>query len=495
MGAWYWIFVTFALLAILLGVLGAMGWIWFTSFENTIQTGVSVDGVALGGLTLPEAVAKLDQTWNHRQIILSDETSQWKTSPAFVGLWMDPAATLQQEQVFPAKEISWAAIEERWNPGPHEIHPVVNFDRGVAKSQLTHWGAQLNRPAVDAELRLENGKAVTVPATAGSSLDVDRTLNEIAADPLAAFSSGEVKIYFHPVAPEVADVSAAAGQLSSLLNLPLGGIIYDPIKDEKIPWQIPKDQVAAYVILTHSDQGYLAVFDREKLATYLAELSGTVDLGPERAIDPVADPLKMADEMLAGQAPVLVAHYLPTEYTVQTPETLMQVGWRVGMQLWRLEKANPGVNPNALRPGDKLVIPAKTDLLPLPVVVNKRVLISITRQRMWVYEDGQQIQEFIISTGIANSPTQPGVYQIQTHDPNAYAANWDLYMPHWMGIYEAWPDFMNGIHGLPMLSSGVRLWANVLGKPASYGCIILNLKDAAWLYNWAENGVVVEIQA
>jgi len=37
------------------------------------------------------------------------------------------------------------------------------------------------------------------------------------------------------------------------------------------------------------------------------------------------------------------------------------------------------------------------------------------------------------------------------------------------------------------------LWANVLGQPASYGCIIMDLASGEALYNWAENGVVVEI--
>jgi lipoprotein-anchoring transpeptidase ErfK/SrfK len=100
----------------------------------------------------------------------------------------------------------------------------------------------------------------------------------------------------------------------------------------------------------------------------------------------------------------------------------------------------------------------------------------------------------VISTGIDRSPTQPGVFQIQTHEINAYASVWDLHMPHFLGIYEAWPGFMNGIHGLPTLSSGRRLWAGVLGRPVSYGCIVMELEAAEWLYGWAENGVVVEIQ-
>ena len=127
-------------------------------------------------------------------------------------------------------------------------------------------------------------------------------------------------------------------------------------------------------------------------------------------------------------------------------------------------------------------------MLPLPVVVGKRIVISITEQHMWVYENRKLKSEHVISTGMSNSPTLPGVFQIQTHEINAYASNWDLWMPNFMGIYEAVPGFMNGIHGLPLLSNGVRLWGNVLGRKASYGCIILVMQAGEDLYNWAENG-------
>jgi lipoprotein-anchoring transpeptidase ErfK/SrfK len=126
-------------------------------------------------------------------------------------------------------------------------------------------------------------------------------------------------------------------------------------------------------------------------------------------------------------------------------------------------------------------------------VPGKRIVISISKQRLWVYENGESIGKYKISTGIDRSPTQPGVFQVQTHDRKAYASVWDLTMTHFLGIYEAWPGFMNGIHGLPTLSSGRRLWGNILGRPASYGCIILDLDNAKRLYNWAEDGVVVEI--
>jgi lipoprotein-anchoring transpeptidase ErfK/SrfK len=156
--------------------------------------------------------------------------------------------------------------------------------------------------------------------------------------------------------------------------------------------------------------------------------------------------------------------------------------------------ANPGINPDSLIAGQVIEIPSRDDLLPYPVVPDKRIVISISEQRLWAYGKGELLSKHVISTGIDRSPTQPGVFQVQTHEENAYASVWDLHMPHFLGIYEAWPGFMNGIHGLPTLSGGRRLWGNVLGRPASYGCIIMQLDAAEWLYHWAEDGVIVEIR-
>ena len=55
------------------------------------------------------------------------------------------------------------------------------------------------------------------------------------------------------------------------------------------------------------------------------------------------------------------------------------------------------------------------------------------------------------------------------------------------------PDFYNGIHELPIAASGNRLWGGVLGWPASYGCIILDIGDAEKLYEWAPIGTLVRV--
>ena len=216
-------------------------------------------------------------------------------------------------------------------------------------------------------------------------------------------------------------------------------------------------------------------------------------LAPTRALESFQSPADLTQFWQGGKTLQLTVRHLPTTYTVAAGDTLWNIARKVEVQYWMILKANPGVSDAALRTGQVLQIPSKNDMVPLPVVMGKRIVISISQQRMWTYENGSLRKEYVISTGISSSPTMPGVYQVQSHIENAYAANWDLWMPDFLGIYEAVPGFWNGIHGLPVMSNGVRLWANVLGQPITYGCILMDLKDGHDVYNWAEEGVVVEI--
>jgi lipoprotein-anchoring transpeptidase ErfK/SrfK len=103
----------------------------------------------------------------------------------------------------------------------------------------------------------------------------------------------------------------------------------------------------------------------------------------------------------------------------------------------------------------------------------------------------------VISTGLPTSPTAPGVFQVQSHELNAYADQWNLYMPHFMGFYHPGPnmELMNGFHGFPTRGGGYLLWTGDLGHPVTYGCVLLSLENAETLYNWAEEGVIVEVRA
>ena len=172
----------------------------------------------------------------------------------------------------------------------------------------------------------------------------------------------------------------------------------------------------------------------------------------------------------------------------------MSVAYAHGFPVWRMTQTNPDIEPGELWPGQQLVIPSVDALFPLPLVARRRIVVDISDQRLAAFEGDALIFSFVASTGIDSSPTIPGVFQVLSKEEEAYASSWDLWMPHFIGIYRTGPDFTNGIHALPTLSSGVRLWEGYLGSPISYGCIVIGLDEAAALYEWVEMGTLVIIQ-
>lgn len=122
----------------------------------------------------------------------------------------------------------------------------------------------------------------------------------------------------------------------------------------------------------------------------------------------------------------------------------------------------------------------------------KRIEVDLSDQLVRVYENHKAIHTFKVCTGRSTAPTVPGRYQILDKLPMAYASKWDLHMPWWLGIYWAGGS-ENGFHALPILSNGRVLWAGYLGRPCSYGCIVLDTNDAKTLYDWAEVGITVMV--
>jgi lipoprotein-anchoring transpeptidase ErfK/SrfK len=123
---------------------------------------------------------------------------------------------------------------------------------------------------------------------------------------------------------------------------------------------------------------------------------------------------------------------------------------------------------------------------------SKYILVDISEQHMYVYEGDNLVYSFVASTGM-NNATRVGTFAVQSKIPNAYGSTWNIWMPSWLGIYWA-GGLENGIHALPILPNGATLWAGFLGRPISYGCVVLGSYEAQLLYDWAELGTPVEIR-
>jgi hypothetical protein len=461
---------------------------------HRILPGVHVGSTDIGGLTVQAAAIELHKSWNlDKKILVSDGLHAWSLSPQELGISLDAVETARQAHNF-SHDRGWMAGMARmiyiWR-NDWQAEPLIGFDSKAARSGLSSLEGEATKPPQDASIAWDGSQLVEIPSQLGYAPNVEAALQAVASNPGAVLDNGYLELQLIPLPPRISDVSAALDEARRLVDSPLQINAYDPLTDEYFQWEAPPQEIGSWLKVEPGDQGPRIAIDREKAAAFLSQLD--VTLGSERWLDLESYPGDLESE-LRDQAQIdLRVRHRSTVYTVQPGDTLLKIGWNLGIPYWRILNANPGLDPDNMWAGEYLTIPSKDELLPYPIIPNKRIVLSISKQRLWAYQNGELLHKYVISTGVDRSPTQPGVFQVQTHEIRAYASVWDLYMPHFIGIYEAWPGFMNGIHGLPTLSNGRRLWANILGRPASYGCIILDLDAAEWLYDWAEQGVVVEI--
>ena len=479
---------------LLIGFLSAVSFYSYYKFTNRIVPGVSVGNTGLGGLTTTEAAIELHKKWNlENPIQVSNGLTTLIVPAEQLGLSIDALKTAMRayevaHNGFILAEVMQmvVSINEGW-----EITPATVFDENIARTGIETLASQFSQAPRNATLYLDGEQIIPIPGDFGFTVNNESTLETIKDDPQAILESGNLEVTLMPVLPQVMDATDAAAEAQALIDETLTIHAYDPIFDKSQEWTIDRPTLASWLMVELNEDGPRAIFDRKRVSAYLNSLSA--GLGPGLYLDGDRYGLQLAEALREGDIPTIIISHEPTTYVVQPGDTLLKIGWKLGMPFWMILAANPDIDPDSLWVGAELVIPSKSDLIPLPIVPGKRIVMSIRKQHMWVYQDGSLIRDFVISTGIDRSPTQPGIFQVQSHQRNAYASVWDLTMPHFLGVYEAWPGFMNGIHGLPTLSNGRRLWANILGRPASYGCIILDLKAAEWLYHWAEEGVIVEI--
>ena len=457
--------------------------------SSIIAPGVRVMGVDIGSMTKEEAAAVLSEEWEQKALLMSHEEGVWPAGIIDLGFVLDVSATIDRAH---SQGRSLLSLQQLIIKGA-DIDPVWSLNTTMAETYLGELSEQVARPAVNAGLQIQDGEVIETPPVEGRELDIKGTLGRLQEAPAQVLADGRPPLSMQPVAPEIRDVSQIAQEARRLLSTTVTIQAYDPVRDESLEWAISPSQWGNWLTLELADGEIAWTVDEdaalESAPTWLPALDDGRYFDTENLINDIFATLFAQDPIVKARV-----FHQPLKHTVQSGETLSSIGWNYGIPYPWIQQANPG--SDFLRAGDELIIPSPDEMLPLPVVDNKRVVVSISEQKALVYENGQVKWDWPASTGIDSSPTSPGIFQIQNHESNAYASNWDLWMPNFMGIYRPVPtsDFMNGFHGFPTRNGSTLLWTGDLGHKVTYGCILLSSENAAQLYEWAEDGVVVEVR-
>jgi lipoprotein-anchoring transpeptidase ErfK/SrfK len=475
---------------VLIGSVVLLALLFFTS--DLIFPGVEVMGARVGSMTAAEAEVVLQERWQQQLVTVEHSTGTWPVALTDLGMTLDSTKTVQQAY---AQGRSLDSLLGMMGGDSH-VQPVWSFDAGTAESFLRDFSAQVAVAPVNAAVRIEQGQVIETPPANGRVLDMDMTMAHLTEDPFRVLVDARLPLATRPVAPAIDDVSELVGEAQRLLATTVTIRAYDPIEDETAEWAITPQDWGSWLSLVAGTQGeepFEWVINEDAVGRFLT--SQLPSLGEERYLDVQTLIPGLAAAISTQQAVIETRIYHhPRQHIVQAGETLAGIGRVYGIPYPWIQQANPG--SDTLQAGDVITIPSVDEMLPFEVVENKRIVVNIGQQRVSVYEDGQPKWEWPASTGIDSSPTAPGIFQIQSHEPNAYASNWDLWMPNFMGIYRPVPtaDFMNGFHGFPTRNGSTLLWTGDLGHQVTYGCVLLSSENASLLYDWAEEGVVVEVQ-
>jgi LysM repeat protein len=380
--------------------------------------------------------------------------------------------------------------------GKADVAPVLDVNIDQAEIYLRAIANQIEIPPRNAGVQLVNGQVQPTAPVEGRILDVNATLQQIQQNAGELVADGRLELVMIPIAPTVTDSSALVAQASQLLANPLNIQGYDPIKDEWHRWPVPSQEWSQWLVASNGGGTGLSLsLDATALTNYLK--THDTALNTQGLYLKVDEATTQVQQAVQGQntSPIVRVYHHPQQHTVQSGETVSSIAYDYGVPYPWIQQANPTLG-DALSVGQTVIIPSLDEFIPLSLVPHKRIVVNISQQKMWAYENGQVKWTWTVSTGIPSSPTWPGVYQIQSHEELAYAGNWNLWMPHFMGVYRPVPtsEFMNGFHGFPSRNGSQLLWTSNLGTRVTYGCILVSSDNATQLYSWAEEGVVVEIQ-
>jgi LysM repeat protein len=187
-----------------------------------------------------------------------------------------------------------------------------------------------------------------------------------------------------------------------------------------------------------------------------------------------------------------------TTYTVQQGDRLASIAEQFNLDWTTIARANGITNPNTIFAGQELTIPVTDDApgtflepnggVPAAaaptLLTGKQIIINLTEQRIYAYEDGELLRSQIMSSGLPSTPTVTGDYRIYWKLTSQTMSGPGYYLPGvpWvMYFYQGY-----GIHG--------TYWHNNFGQPMSRGCINLPTTDAEWFFRWAEVGTPVSVR-
>ncbi|QPC84861.1 L,D-transpeptidase family protein [Phototrophicus methaneseepsis] len=474
-------------------IIAILGIVWLVSqFSGQIPPNVWAMGVPLGGRSLEEAQAALLEKWANEEInIRLDGETFARVAPSELGLQLDAEAIVAE-----AQEQGIAGI-----PFGVSIEPVVSINAGTTQAYLLNQIDAVYIPPYDAGFAWENDRLISMSGTPSRELDVSATLDLIQFDPLAIYEKGQLDLQTNQTAPSSFDATPYVDAAYRLINNGLILTGYDPFIDEYKQWGTNKNYLTQ--MLAVGPAGLALREDR--FQDLINVVNGELAQSEQpRYLEFDEAQLAVEEAITSGESEANVRiRYLPHEYVVESGDRGYSIARKNGMPFTLIEQANTDIDLDVLSVGDVITIPSRDAVVPFEPILGKRIVVDLDRKWLVGFENGEIAFDWQISTGMPQAPTSPGIFQILSKTEEAVGSSSDLCnsngvcgqwrMEYFMGIYDVAENLTNGFHGIVHLANGGLLGDGAVGAQNTYGCVMSTQANSEFLYQWANEGTVVEI--
>ncbi len=260
------------------------------------------------------------------------------------------------------------------------------------------------------------------------------------------------------------------------------------------------DQVARLNDITNPDLIYVG---QQLIVSGAPEAAAAGDapaLAPANVVENLA-PLPLVPNYSVALAPVLESAATvtvgTTSHTVGYGESLSMIARQYSVSVLAITQANNIYDANTIFVGQTLTIPT-TNALSVPetgistvaaappprFTVGREIIVDLSDQRIYAYENGVLVRNVLVSTGLPGTPTVRGSYTIQRKYVAQTMAGPGYYLPDVPYVLYFFAGY--ALHG--------TYWHDDFGQPRSHGCVNLPTPEAEWFYNWADVGTPIMVQ-
>jgi lipoprotein-anchoring transpeptidase ErfK/SrfK len=412
-----------------------------------IAPGTSIGGVSVGGMTAGAAADALTTRVAATAVDVVTPTGTVTLTGLELGATIDARALAESAY---ARAPLWNLTA--WNSDPVPARIVV--DPATADAALRRALPAAFSAPVDAAVVFDaDASAYTVtPSQPGSGVDaaaVTRALQD-AFD--AGAPAGSVRADLVPVAPAVDDAAAAdaAARLNGMLDV--AGFY---IGDERTV-ALDRATVASWLRVGERDGAITLSADASAIQGFVSGLPALVDRAPV--------------------AETVVTNSAGTVLDVAAPGVM---GRSVG------DTSGIGDAFAARLAAGDASYPLTVQETPFTTTTLARTIeVDLSAQTTTLFENGQTVATYAISSGKAGTETPTGRFEVFAHvriqdmgcTPTAGYCTTDV---PWVTYFA--PDI--GFHG--------AYWHNNFGTPMSHGCVNMPISVAQFVYGWAPEGTEV----